>query len=348
MSIGVLRYEERESTTMRWVIIFVLLSLLAHLVIIGLILGITHFLPAPKFKPVPQPTGNVNVTLVPPPPAVAPPPKPIFVPTQPEANVKHKPQQVESANDTNLKSKSQVARDANSIMPDVTGKPHNPDLHDAPEVKAPPAPPISTAPPTPKQNDKIQKPTPPQPNPTTTHSEQKPETAVKPAPPKPNPKPAPAVDPNTGLPVLPQIIAPTLAPANSQSKSLAPAPSQRAQAEDAHGAIGMAGDNSPAAMATALGKYKQYVHDVVASVWYPDIDQHFGTIGVGQVTIHFTISSDGSIKIDQVEQDNNTEILSGISRNALTSQAPYKPFPPELLQELGTDSYSDEFSFSVY
>ncbi len=348
MSTGVLRYEERESTTMRWIIIFVLLSLLAHILIIAIILAITHFLPPPKLHPVPPPNNTVKLTFIPPPPPTVP-KKPPFVPTQPQANVPHKVQPIESANDTLLHTKSQVARNPDSIMPDVTGKAHNPDLQNTPQVQAPPKPEVSSTPPTPRQETPPQKPTPPQPNPQ--HAEQKPQPPQPkptPAPPKPNPKPVQPVDPLTGLPVLPPINAQTMAPANQPSRPLAPAPSQRQQEDDIHGDIGMAGDNSPAAMATALGKYNQYVHDVVGSSWYPDIDAHFGTTGVGVVTIQFTISSDGSITSDKVTMDNNTEILKGISNHALTAPAPFKPFPPELIQELNGNSYTYEFSFSVY
>ena len=102
-------------------------------------------------------------------------------------------------------------------------------------------------------------------------------------------------------------------------------------------------------MASEVGKYKQYVHDVVGSYWYPDIDQHFGTIGVGVVHIQFTIHSDGKIT-DVIVLDgkgDNQAILRDISHRALISPAPYKPFTDSMIKQIG-DSYTDDFSFSVY
>jgi outer membrane biosynthesis protein TonB len=339
-------YEDPESSTTKWVLIFVLLSLLAHIIIIAAVLLITLFMPPPKIV-VPEPT-TTTLTLTPLPPAPAQKQKPIFIPTKPEANAPHKQQLVESANDHLLTSKNQTARAPTSIMPDVTGKEHAPDLNNAPNVQAPQKPEVSSTPPTPKQA-KPEKPTPPQPNPQQARQPppQPPQPTTKPAPPTPPQKAPPQVDPITGLPVLPPLNVPTMAPPNSAAQPLAPAPSQLQQATSVHGAIGQSGDNSPAAMETELGKYKQYVHDVVGTWWYPDIDQHFGTIGVGMVHIQFTIHSDGRITDVTVLEGDNLEILKDISHHALVAPAPYKPFSDAMIKEVG-DSYTDDFSFSVY
>ena len=350
MSVGVHSpYEEPESTTTRWLIYFVLLSLLAHAVIIAAILLITRFMPPPKI-PLPDEAGPaVTITQLPPPVPTAP-PKKIFIPTTPQANVKPVPQQIESANDTALTTKSTVARNPNSIMPDVNGKEHAPDLNNTPKVEAPPKPQeVSSTPPTPKQ-DTPQKPTPPQPNPSKAQvppPPKPPQPTLKPLPPKPPVKAPPQVDPLTGLPVLPEINAPTLAPPNSAAQPAAPTPSQLQQATSIHGALGQSGDNSPAAMATELGKYKQYVYSVVGSYWYPSVDKAFGTIGVGVVHIKFTIHSDGTLSDVQVLEGDNLEILKNISTQALRSPAPFKPFNAAMIKQVG-DSYTDDFSFSVY
>ena len=143
-------YADPESTTTKWLIIFILLSLLAHAIIIAAILLITVFMPAPKV-PEPKPDSNEIVLTMQPPPAVPKPQKPIFVPTTPEANAQHKQQLVQSANDHDLTSKAKVARAPDSIMPDVTGQEHNPSLNASPQIKAPETPQPSTTPPTPKQ-----------------------------------------------------------------------------------------------------------------------------------------------------------------------------------------------------
>jgi outer membrane biosynthesis protein TonB len=339
-------YDDRDSATTRWVMYFVLLSLLAHAVLIALILLITRFMPVPKFTE-PKAPPVMTISLVQPPPALAPkPPKPIFIPTQKQADAPHKVQLVQSAYDTVLQSRSQTARDPNSIMPDTQGMPHAPNLMNAPEIRAPDSPQVKSTPPVPKQATP-QKPTPPTPKPQT--SQTKPSEVIKPAPKPlpPPPKAQPAVDPVTGLPVLPPILAQTMATPEQASQALAPAPSQRETAASVHGAMGRAGDNSPAAMATELGKYKQYVYSVVGSYWYPDIDRHFGLIPVGAVHIQFTIHSDGTLTDVTILEGGNLDLLKTISQQALVKPAPFKPFSDAMIKEVG-DSYTDDFSFSVY
>jgi outer membrane biosynthesis protein TonB len=337
-------YREPEDKAVKWVILFILLSLLAHVLIISVILLITRFMPPPKFAPDEPKDSKVTLSLV---PAPAAPPKPIFVPTQQQPNVPHTQQEIESAYDTLRQSQSRVARDATSLLPDVEGKPHSPDMRNSPQVPAPPKPQVATTQPIPRPAQP-QKPTPPSPKP-----QLAPKVMPRPLPPQPKPvpptppqKPEPQVDPETGLPVLPPIQAQTMATPD-QAKPLAPSPSQEQVAGSIHGALGRAGDNSPAAMATDLGKYKQYVYEVVGSYWYPAIEQKFGTIGVGVVHIQFTIHKDGELSDVKVLDGNNIEILCGVSLNALKSPAPFKPFSPEMIKDVG-DSYTDDFSFSVY
>jgi outer membrane biosynthesis protein TonB len=306
---------------------------------------ITRFMPPPKFVPNEAKDAKVTLSLLPAP--APPPPKPIFVPTHPQQNVPHTQQQIESANDVLLQSKSKAARDANSLMPDVEGKPHASDMRNSPLVKAPQTPQVATSQPTPRQAQP-QKPTPPTPNP-----QMAPKPVPRPLPPQPKPAPAtppqktePKVDPDTGLPVLPPLDAQTMSTPD-QARPLAPAPSQEQVAGSIHGALGRSGDNSPAAMATELGKYKQYVYSVVGSYWYPDIDKHFGLIGVGVVHIQFTIHSDGTLSDITILEGENLDQLKSISKNALVAPAPFKPFSPAMIKEVG-DSYTDDFSFSVY
>ena len=338
-------YREPEDKTLRWVIIFIALSLLLHAILLTAILLVTRFSPAPKLVP-DEPDKKITISLLPPPPA-PPRQKPIFIPTQAQPNVPHVQRPVESANDTNMQSKSKVAHDPNSLMPEIEGKKNAPDMRNSPQVKAPQTPQVSTQQPTPKQAQP-QKPTPPTPQPqmATQITPRPMPPQPKPAPPRPQQPPKPQVDPDTGLPVLPPINAQTMAPPNS-SQPLAPQPSQQQIAGSVHGALGRSGDTSPAAMATELGKYKQYVYEVVGSYWYPQVTQQFGTIGVGGVTIQFTIHSDGTISNVVITDGQDRHILATISQGALTSPAPYKPFSPAMIKEVG-DSYTDEFSFSTY
>jgi outer membrane biosynthesis protein TonB len=338
-------YEEPESsTTMRWVALFILLSLLAHAIIIAVILLITVFMPVPKIVPLAPASPTVSLSLLPPIPTA--PKKPIFIPTTPQANAPHKTQPIESANDTELQSRSKTARAPESIMPDVNGREHAPNLNTSPHVQAPQKPQVSSTPPTPKQA-KPEKPTPPQPK--SQQGKQTPrQPAPKPLPPTP-PKPAPPLVDANGLPILPPINAPTMAPPDQASQPLTPTPSLQQQATSVHGALGRQGDNSPAAMATELGKYKQYVYSVVGSYWYPAVDKSFQILPVGMVHIQFTIHSDGTISDVVVLEGNNANLqqLLSISKNALIQPAPFNPFSAAMIKQVG-DSYTDDFTFSVY
>jgi hypothetical protein len=140
----------------------------------------------------------------------------------------------------------------------------------------------------------------------------------------------PAVDPNTGLPVLPPIPSPT-----------------QFNAGNVHGSLGTNGDTSPAALATDLGKYKQYVKEVVGSYWYPAINQNYAKIGVGSVHIQFTVNKDGTLSDIKVLDGDKLTALRDASLNALRAPAPYRPFSPNMLKEVG-DSYTDDFSFSNF
>ena len=347
-------YEERESSTTKWVVIFVLLSLLVHAILIALIVLITIFMPVPKMA-VPAPTSR-TITLSVPPPS-APRQKPIFIPTKEDPNAQHQHQLVESAHDNDLKSKSQTARAPTSIMPDVTGKPHLADLNQAPKVEGPQKPEVSSTPPTPKQ-PAPQKPAPPQPQPPQPRptSPQPPQPTSKPLPPTPPRPPAPQVDPLTGLPVLPPIPAMTMAQANPSLVSPPPSLSPPMEQADVHGGLGRhANDNSPAAMQTAFGKYKQKVYEAVGSRWYPKVDDSFQVLGVGTVHIQFTIHSNGTVETKVLDDGGvSMQTLLAISANSIREAAPFDPFPPEMVKELieqqGGDgsSYTDDFSFSIY
>jgi protein TonB len=168
----------------------------------------------------------------------------------------------------------------------------------------------------------------------------------KPAHPTPPQKTEPKVDPDTGLPVLPPLDAQTMSTPD-QAQPLAPAPSPEQVAGSIHGAIGRPGDSSPAAMATDLGKYKQNIYSVVGSYWYPAVTEKFGTIGVGEVTIQYTIHSDGTLTDVKVLEGDDQMILRDISLEALRHPAPFPQFSAAMIKEVG-DSYTDQFTFSTY
>jgi hypothetical protein len=144
---------------------------------------------------------------------------------------------------------------------------------------------------------------------------------------------------------------------NEAAQPLAPAAAQRQEAADIHGGLGRKGDNSPAAMATVLGKYKQKVYLAVGSYWYPKVDKSFQVLGVGVVHIQFTIHADGTVDTKVLDAgDNSMQTLLSISINSIREAAPYDKFDDwpglreELIKEQGGDgsSYTDDFTFSIY
>ena len=351
-----------KPSSKRWLIALILFSLLAHaLVMLAFIFVGRH---TPKWKELAQntPPPQVNLTLVPPP--ALPPQRPQFIPTEPDANVPQQKSLLISDNNSILKSHNRTSRKLDSPLPDVTGNRHAADLREKPP--SPASKPQPATPPTPKSQQQ-----PPQPNPT------KPTQAAKPAPPTP-PQPHPSENPDKtpsrdaatkpeqpqpvdadGLPVLPPIPAPTLAQQNPQTQvqqvqrraSPASMPSFAVHQSDVSGQAGVAGDNAPSAMASDLGRYKAIVYRAVGSRWYAKVGSGSAlqVLGVGTVHITYTIYADGHLEIRSDPDANNPALmlLHSISINSMTEAAPFPPFSDAMKKEVG-DSYTDDFSFSIY
>ena len=67
------------------------------------------------------------------------------------------------------------------------------------------------------------------------------------------------------------------------------------------------------------------------------------------VHIQFTIHQDGSVSDVKILDGDTGELqlLRTISLNAILKGAPYGPFTPGMIREVG-DSYTDDVSFSIY
>jgi outer membrane biosynthesis protein TonB len=349
--------QDGEDSNKLWLVIFVLLSLLVHIVTILAIFLISIYIPAPKIEPS-QTSPEVTLSLLPPPPPpeVQPPKRSVFMSTAPDPTAQ--PNQntpIESDNTTALKSRTQMARAPDSVLPDVAApKKHALDFQDTPYVP-------------PTQNP--QKPSPPQAQAQTQQPPQK-SSPPAPKPPEPNPEKTPTtqivknnVDPN-GLPVLPPISAPTIAPQTPvdpmqhvQNQTAArPPPSFQLNKSDIAGSQGALGDNSPATNATELGRYKAKFYRAVGSRWYGKVGQSFQILPVGTVRIQYTIHSDGIVDNIKVLEGNNStlQLLLSISQNSITEVSPFDPFTDSMRKEVarnqGNDgeSYTDDFTFSIY
>jgi outer membrane biosynthesis protein TonB len=350
------------ATRKRWLIALILFSLLVHaLIVIAIVFVNRH---TQKWEPPANPDQAPQVNLVLAPPPTPAPHQPEFIPTEPQANAPHQDEPLISDNDVQLRSKNRTARDENSPLPDVTGhKDRSFDLHTqapSPLVKSNPSPPSPTQP---KEQPQQQK-----------TAQRPPNKATKPEPPDPNAinptdnpekgkdatkdkEVAEQYDPN-GLPVLPAINAPTIQPQTPQTQLVpqtqraAPprsVPSFAVYQSDVSGQAGAPGDNSPAAMATDLGRYKAKVYRAVGARWYEKVAGQLQVLGVGSVHVSYTIYKDGTLTITADPDGANPSLmlLHSISINAMTEAAPFDAFSPAMIKEVG-DSFTDDFSFSIY
>ncbi len=349
------------ATRKRWLIALILFSLLMHVLIVLAIVFINRH--TPKWQP-PTPDEKppeVNLVLAPPPTPAG--HKPEFIPTEPQQNATHQPSPFISDHDARLQSKNRTARNKEAPLPDVTGrKDPSLDLHSqapSPLVKSNPSPPAPEQPkekpqkqkPAPKPN-KATKPAPP--NPDATQPTDNPSTGRQPVTEKPSDQ---QYDPN-GLPVLPALNAPTLQPQTPQTEVIqqtqraAPprsVPSFAVYQSDVTGQAGAPGDNSPAAMATDLGRYKAKVYRAVGALWYSKVNNQLQVLGVGTVHISYTIYADGTLRITADPDGGNPALmlLHSLSINSMTEAAPFDHFSDAMRKQVG-DSYSDDFSFSIY
>ena len=118
---------------------------------------------------------------------------------------------------------------------------------------------------------------------------------------------------------------------------------------DISGAAGLPGDNTPAAMATDLGRYKAKVYRAVGARWYEKVNRQIQVLGVGTVHITYTIHADGHMEIvaDPDSSNPSLMLLHTISLDSMLQSAPFDPFSESMKKQVG-ESYTDDFTFSVY
>jgi hypothetical protein len=126
-------------------------------------------------------------------------------------------------------------------------------------------------------------------------------------------------------------------------------PSFAVYQSDVSGQAGVPGDNSPATMATDLGRYKAKVYRAVGARWYEKVNSQIQVLDKGTVRIKFRIYSDGHLVIESDPEggESSLALLHSVSLNSMTEAAPFDPFSDKMKKEVG-DSFADEFSFNVY
>jgi len=357
--------EDQDSTTLKWVVLFICLSVAAHVLLITVLIILSKHIPAPRLEAATK-APSVTMTLIEPPPkpVMPPAPKHVFMTTPEQKNAPHKETLVESNNDAQLASMSKQARKPDSFMPDVESKDNHPSALNSSPAAPPAKPQEATPPPAPKADPSKEPPKPPQPQqppqPKAEPQKTPPEPSKVPPPPKPTPAPPskvpppPEVDPN-GLPVLPALNAPTIAPQTTsssqqsqQAQQAAPPPSMPVVPPNVQGRAGMSGQPSPEAMKTDLGVYKARFYQAVGSRWYQKVGQQMTLIGVGAVRVQYTIMPDGTITTKVLDNGGGSmTILLSLSVLSIRECSPFLPFPPSMLKDY-PNGYTDDFSFSVY
>lgn len=95
-----------------------------------------------------------------------------------------------------------------------------------------------------------------------------------------------------------------------------------------------------------LNKYQCYTRKVLWTIWDREIMKNQTSLWFGEVKIHCTIHSDGTLSDPSIVVGESTGLLKTVSMDSLMASAPFKPFNDALVKEVG-NSYVDNFIFTV-
>lgn len=96
----------------------------------------------------------------------------------------------------------------------------------------------------------------------------------------------------------------------------------------------------------ALSKYKCSLRDTLAPIWRSEMEKNKTSLRWSLVQIRFRVNADGSISDPMVVVGESAGLNKTVSMKVLLSAAPFKPFNPDLIQEVGK-SYIDQIDFTV-
>ena len=106
----------------------------------------------------------------------------------------------------------------------------------------------------------------------------------------------------------------------------------------------------PASAATKpddeLTKYEIYTRSVVSGRWHAEIKQNETSLWFGEVKIHCTFHSDGTISDAAVVLGDSTGLLKTVCMHSLLASVPLKRFNATLFAEVG-ESFTDDIDFTV-
>lgn len=315
------RSEERRKVR-RSVGLAILLSLLAHLIII---FPVAWFYIV-EAMPVPEPPEDISVTFVIPPTISS---KPIFVDSA--APESAKPENTAFESDHNTAAASAEKAEGSEPIPTQNGREQaalemeTTPLALAKPAEAPPAPERPSAPPTPptppekRQPEKAEAPdeTPPQPEGIGLLAKAEPLRE----PPKEKKPPPPALPPR-------------------------PAFQRQARATRLRGSIDSAGRASVASQSTPLGRYRKAISDAVGSSWYYYIGSRLDMFNYGTVTVLFSIDKNGKAHHPRVLSNTSNESFEIVTVESILA-AEIPSIPPDVLPALEGGQIEIDFSFSI-
>lgn len=110
------------------------------------------------------------------------------------------------------------------------------------------------------------------------------------------------------------------------------------------GAAHIEADSSFAAMGTSYGDYDSEFIAAVKTRWYQLLDSHPVTTP-GRVVVTFTMTPTGAIRDLKVAENTADELAGIVCSAAISGNAPYRPWPRQMLLDLGTDHREVRFTF---
>ena len=301
----------------------VLLSILIHLLLIGIIAWVLTLSPSIVKEEVAE-EEPMEITIVPPEPVK---PTVQFIRTNPNAATEEVPKNAAFESDINTLAASETAPSGAEALPSVDGR-EGPTLELTSQDYSAGA---EARPATPAQESQAQ------------------EEA-----PKPVPKPTPAATTQLALIDVPLKKPDPTPPAETkpQTQATRPIPPSKpgyqpeTRVTRIRGNISNRGKASVESVATPLGRYKKMVSDAIGSRWYYYVNSQIGLLNIGTVSIRFTVDSDGKVKNLKVLSNTSNESFASVSTSAII-EAEIPPIPPDVASLLENNRIEIDYSFTI-
>jgi hypothetical protein len=103
------------------------------------------------------------------------------------------------------------------------------------------------------------------------------------------------------------------------------------------------------AKATSFGAYDSAIVNAVTQHWYDLLDSHqFAQDRTGKVMVRFKLSFDGTVSEMEVLENTVGELLSYVCQEAISESAPFGQWPSDMRREIGANYREITFTFYYY